>query len=604
MYGRSFTLSDPSCNKPNGICQFSGGAKAGRCSRASGILNLQEIFDIIDEKKLTPIHDKKAGVKWIHWDKDQWVSYDDDETLMQKREFAASRCLGGMMIWALDQIDQDSSIGGGLTPEEMEEAESIYQDAAAKGVCYTTMCDDKCRYGDYEAAQMTGQPGLLSTMSRCPKDQVRRLCCSKASTMGTCQWRGFRGLGLSCTGGCREGEIEVTTNTNHRSKNEGQTCTGGVQSYCCSGFKPPISKEQVSEKFKDEVADFALETAETLALELAATAICRAAIMAATLPIRLIPFVGWIAGIALQAAMPALVKVCAKGVAKAGKSSFKFKGKDYDVKVDKPLTSKVDRPASKSPTKASDKPQVCNTKKLAARAPVRRIKSYTTDTFVAPGREVRVRKCNGDKASQACYNYSCIIARRPDLRSLTCPSERNGRPLRLQVDDYNDQHYTDWSSDWLQEAGLECQRDEYPGASIWYARDSSVWIRLIPKAHNAAANALFKGCPEREREQLINERSIDDKTVGCRTYDIWQRTVRIIETVMDIQFTSMGAMPADYGMAANPSWPSTLVNDPGFAFLTDDPWYRGAGNRGAFTQYYENAPLTQFTNGKVNRPTW
>lgn len=41
VYGRSFTLSDPSCNKPNGVCQFSGGAKAGPCSGASGILNLR-----------------------------------------------------------------------------------------------------------------------------------------------------------------------------------------------------------------------------------------------------------------------------------------------------------------------------------------------------------------------------------------------------------------------------------------------------------------------------------------------------------------------------------------------------------------------------------
>ncbi|KAG9188889.1 chitinase [Alternaria panax] len=63
LYGRSFTLTDPNCNKPNGICQFSGGAKPGRCSRASSILNLQEIFDIIDDKDLKPAHDKKAGVK-------------------------------------------------------------------------------------------------------------------------------------------------------------------------------------------------------------------------------------------------------------------------------------------------------------------------------------------------------------------------------------------------------------------------------------------------------------------------------------------------------------------------------------------------------------
>jgi hypothetical protein len=30
----------------------------------------------------------------IQWDNDQWVSYDDEETFKQKREFANSRCLG------------------------------------------------------------------------------------------------------------------------------------------------------------------------------------------------------------------------------------------------------------------------------------------------------------------------------------------------------------------------------------------------------------------------------------------------------------------------------------------------------------------------------
>ncbi|KAK1565968.1 LOW QUALITY PROTEIN: uncharacterized protein LY79DRAFT_595175 [Colletotrichum navitas] len=415
------------------------------------------------------------------------------------------------MIWALDQIDQDSSIGGSMTPEEMEEAEAIYQDEAAKGVCYTTMCDDKCRTGDHEAAQMRGQPGLLSTMSRCPKDQVRRLYCSKRRTMGTCKCRGFRGLELSCTGGCADGETE----------------------------------------FKDEAADLALEAAETLALEIAAKDFCRVAIMAATLPLRLIPFVGWIASIALQVAMPAL------GVAKAGKS---FKGKDYEVK---PLTSKADRPATKSPTKASEKPKTCKTKRLAARA-FRNLKSYGTP------------ECNGERAKQACYNYSSVIARRRDLQSLTCPSNKALRAPRPIVGVWNDQHHTSWSSGWLQQADLECERDEYPGG---------VWIRLIPATDNSRAAWLFGGCPEHEQERLVGERSI---------------TTKVMETINDIQFTRMGNMPPDFGITTNPCWPKTLVDDPGFALLTNDSWYRQGNNRGAFIQFYDDEPGPQFTNGKVN----
>lgn len=70
-YGRSFTLVDPSCNIPNGVCKFSGGADAGPCSKASGILDYQEIANVIQTNSLTPVWDKTAGVKWITWNSNQ-----------------------------------------------------------------------------------------------------------------------------------------------------------------------------------------------------------------------------------------------------------------------------------------------------------------------------------------------------------------------------------------------------------------------------------------------------------------------------------------------------------------------------------------------------
>ncbi|KAK2043721.1 hypothetical protein LZ31DRAFT_566401 [Colletotrichum somersetense] len=295
--------------------------------------------------------------------------------------------------------------------------------------------------------------------------------------------------------------------------------------------------------------------------------------------------------------MPALVKVCAKGVAKAGKSVFKFKGKDYEVKVDKPLTSKADRPATKSPTKASEKPKTCKTKRLAAMA-FRNLKSYTTPEYIAAGRRIIERRCNGERAKQACYNYGSVIARRRDLQSLTCPSNKALRAPRPIVGVWNDQHHTCWSSGWLQQADLECERDEYPGASVWQARDNSVWIRLMPETDNSRAAWLFGGCPEHEQERLVGERSITTKVDGCRTYDVWQKILQVMETIIDIQFTRMGNMPPDFGITANPCWPKTLVDDPGFALLTNDPWYRQGNNRGAFTQFYDDEPGPQFTNGK------
>lgn len=53
---------------------------------------------MISAKGVKPVWDKTAGVKWITWDSDQWISYDDSDTFDQKRKFANSRCLGGSMV--------------------------------------------------------------------------------------------------------------------------------------------------------------------------------------------------------------------------------------------------------------------------------------------------------------------------------------------------------------------------------------------------------------------------------------------------------------------------------------------------------------------------
>ncbi|KAL5120409.1 hypothetical protein ACEQ8H_001699 [Pleosporales sp. CAS-2024a] len=123
------------------------GANAGSCTDASGILDLQEIESIISDKGVTP-----------------WVSYDDDDTLQQKRKFANSTCLGGTMVWAMDQRDQTKDNG----------------------------------------------------LAAAPPGEYRNLCCADGTKMGTCQWRGYRGMGLSCMGGCADGERKIVQSSPSR----------------------------------------------------------------------------------------------------------------------------------------------------------------------------------------------------------------------------------------------------------------------------------------------------------------------------------------------------------------------------------------------------
>ncbi len=99
-YGRGFTVSDRNCMTVG--CQFSGPSKPGSCTHIDGVLSSCEINRIVAANKLTPsMISSESGVKQITFD-DQWIGYDDNETLALKLELANKRCLGGTALWAVD----------------------------------------------------------------------------------------------------------------------------------------------------------------------------------------------------------------------------------------------------------------------------------------------------------------------------------------------------------------------------------------------------------------------------------------------------------------------------------------------------------------------
>jgi GH18 family chitinase len=99
-YGRGFTVKDRKCKYYG--CEFTGASKAGSCTKEDGLLSACEINRIIHDKALQPsIIYGGAETKEISWD-DQWVSYDDKETLAKKRGLANKHCLGGNALWAID----------------------------------------------------------------------------------------------------------------------------------------------------------------------------------------------------------------------------------------------------------------------------------------------------------------------------------------------------------------------------------------------------------------------------------------------------------------------------------------------------------------------
>lgn len=63
---------------------------------------------------LTPVHDEEAAVKYLVFDTNQWVSYDDATTFKQKLDWANSIGFGGSLIWAADTDDDKYSAMSGL----------------------------------------------------------------------------------------------------------------------------------------------------------------------------------------------------------------------------------------------------------------------------------------------------------------------------------------------------------------------------------------------------------------------------------------------------------------------------------------------------------
>lgn len=228
FYGRAFQLQDPGCSKPG--CNFAGGATKGGCSGESGILSYREIMAIIDNKKIKPVHDKKAGVKYITWNNDQWVSFDDADTISQKKDLAKDLGLGGYLIWAIDQDDESlSALQAVIAPKKLGDLGAAgggddWQ--SSNKHCYVTSCKGNCDTGDIKVTEMRcGSDG----------DDRQKLCCplSGAPDPRECSWRGTAPL---CNGHCHDDEVMMMMNR----WGDGSYCNDGNKAYCC---KSPLAQE-------------------------------------------------------------------------------------------------------------------------------------------------------------------------------------------------------------------------------------------------------------------------------------------------------------------------------------------------------------------------
>ncbi|KAL3875564.1 hypothetical protein ACJMK2_033505 [Sinanodonta woodiana] len=112
MYGRSFTLSNPSNNDV--MASARGTGEAGQFTKEGGFLSYYEVCQMkVSGGQARYIRDQQVPYMTKG---DQWVGYDDPDSLKIKVDWIKQNDFGGIMVWALDLDDFTNICGQGKYP--------------------------------------------------------------------------------------------------------------------------------------------------------------------------------------------------------------------------------------------------------------------------------------------------------------------------------------------------------------------------------------------------------------------------------------------------------------------------------------------------------
>jgi len=235
FYGRAFTVTSASCTTPG--CTYESGANAGPCSNEVSILLNVEIKNIVEERGLTPKLYEQEAVKFITWD-NQWVGFDDEDTLKMKCDFARSQCLGGVMVWAVSHDTKDAQYSRALAEltgrvprialGQTLEGDLTEEVVNTRDQCKWTNCGENCPNGwqwvlrtdkdkKRDDERMTDDEG-------CDKTGIHKLCCPPSSKQPSCGW--YTHHNGKCDSTCPSGMVEVGSNSIY--------CNKGYQAACCT----------------------------------------------------------------------------------------------------------------------------------------------------------------------------------------------------------------------------------------------------------------------------------------------------------------------------------------------------------------------------------
>lgn len=112
LYGRSFTLNNPS---DHGVNAPASNGRAGEFVPESGFLGFNEICYNLKNKGWKKEWEDTQKVPYAYKD-DQWVGYDDDDSLRTKISYINDNKLGGIMFWSIETDDFANLCGNGKFP--------------------------------------------------------------------------------------------------------------------------------------------------------------------------------------------------------------------------------------------------------------------------------------------------------------------------------------------------------------------------------------------------------------------------------------------------------------------------------------------------------
>lgn len=101
FYGRTFTLSS---NNHSLNAEIKGPGDAGPYTQARGTLAYFEICPLVKSENWTREFDSTGKVPYAYKG-EQWVGYEDEESVAVKMNYIRRNGLGGTVVWTIDMDD-------------------------------------------------------------------------------------------------------------------------------------------------------------------------------------------------------------------------------------------------------------------------------------------------------------------------------------------------------------------------------------------------------------------------------------------------------------------------------------------------------------------